>query len=241
MSDLSTFLTKKYGGNNKVGYANEEKYNDEIINYMMYIEPDFKNKIIEKAKELIETDKYAKNDCRDLVAKMLKENYVNKDKIDIMSYILDYIRENVFTINLRPNFDVLVDNNFLTTLLELNNDKCKLGMNDNDKIIEELVTTFLKEIKVENDKQYEPKFFPGNDNNKAEFYYQIYSKIENYFKANPEEGIYCCFCDKGCCHSVTSGFHDFQEINLKQLPSYGYFKIFKNNKRKRRKKRRRKK
>ena len=136
MSDLSTFLTKKYGGNNKVGYANEEKYNDEIINYMMYIDPDFKNKIIEKAKELIETDKDAEDDCPSLINKMFRENYVNKDKIDIISCILDYIKENVFAKYLNIIFNDLEDNNFFSTLLEINNDRtCRLDIKDKSSII----------------------------------------------------------------------------------------------------------
>ena len=133
MSNLSSFLTKRYGGNSNIGYANEEKYSEEIINYMMYIDPDFKNKIIDKAKELIESDKDAQDDCISLVNKMLKENYVNKDKIDIISCILDYIKENLFAKYLKLIFEVLEDNNFLTTLLEINNyGTCKLDKNDRD-------------------------------------------------------------------------------------------------------------
>ena len=43
LSDLSIFLTKRYGNKSN---KKEEKYSDDIINYMMNIEPDFKNKII---------------------------------------------------------------------------------------------------------------------------------------------------------------------------------------------------
>ena len=188
MSDLSTFLTKKYGGNNKVGYANEEKYNDEIINYMMYIDPDFKNKIIEKAKELIETDKDAEYDCPSLINKMLRENYVNKDKIDIISCILDYIKENVFAKYLNIIFNDLEDNNFFSTLLEINNDRtCRLDIKDkssipnNNKIIKELETKFLKEIKVDNDKKYEPKFLP---NYRIPGFYNFYKKLSDYLTMN---------------------------------------------------------
>ena len=92
MSDLSTFVKK-----NQARYMNKEKYSDEIIKYMLYIEPDFKNKIIEKAKELIETDKNSPEDCFSLVNKMFKENYMNKNKTDIISCILDYIKENIFS------------------------------------------------------------------------------------------------------------------------------------------------
>ena len=63
---------------------------------------------------------------------MFKEYYVNKDKIDIISCILDYIKENVFEKYLNFIFVVLEDNNFLTTLLEINKINYKLDINDKD-------------------------------------------------------------------------------------------------------------
>ena len=95
---------------------------------------------------------------------MFKENYVNKDKIDIISCILDYIKENVFAKYLNLIFVVLEDNNFLTTLLEINKINYKLDKNDKDvwpnnsNIIKDLENKFLKEINVDNDKNYKPKF-----------------------------------------------------------------------------------
>ena len=184
MTELSNYLMKIYGDKNNVSYAYEEKYCDDIINYMMFIDPDFKDKIIGKAKELIQTDNAAQDDCFSLVNRMLKENYVNKDKIDIISCILDYIKENVFEKYLKIIFDVLEDNNFLTTLLEINNEpNCRLDIKDkgarpnNSKVIKELETKFLKEIKVENDKKYEPKFL---SNYKIPGFYNFYKKLSDY-------------------------------------------------------------
>ncbi len=90
---MTLYLNQKYGEKNNI---KEDQYSEEIIKYMLYIDPDFKNKIKEKAKELIEMDKNAQADCNSLVDKMFKENYMNKNKIDIISCILDYIKENVF-------------------------------------------------------------------------------------------------------------------------------------------------
>ena len=184
MTDLSAFLSKKYGEKNQASYINEEKYGDEITKYMLYIDPHFKNKIIEKAKELIETDKNTSDDCFSLVNEMFKKNYMNKDKIDVISCILDYIKENIFSKYLKLIFDILEDNNFLTTLLEINNNKtCKLDKNDtkaipdNTKIIKELEDTFLKEIKVDNNKKYEPKFLL---NYKIPGFYNFYKELSDY-------------------------------------------------------------
>ena len=145
---------------------------------MMYIDTDFKNKIIEKAKKLI-TYEDALNDCNNLINKIFKECYINKDTIDIVSILLDYIKDNIFMKYLNFIFNVLEDNNFLTTLLELNNDKtCKLGKKEEDKntkIIKNLETTFLKEIKLDN-KKYEPKFV---SNYRVPGFYNFYKKLSN--------------------------------------------------------------
>ena len=185
LSNLSTFLTKRYG--NKPNKNKEDTYCDDIINYMLYIDPDFKDQIIDKAKNLIEKDKSEKDSCSYLFYKMIQENYVNKDKIDIISCILDYIKENVFAKNLRIIFDALEDNNFLTTLLEINNDiNCKLNKNDtnikaNSKIIKDLENRFLKEIILDNEKIYEPKFLY---NYKIPGFYNFYKKLSDYLTKN---------------------------------------------------------
>jgi len=92
---------------------------------------------------------------------MFTNNYINKDKIDTITCVLDYIKENIFQKYLLYVFKVLENNNFFTILLELDKDKnCKL-----DKmikiismlVIKELKTIFIKEIKVDNDKKYETK------------------------------------------------------------------------------------
>ena len=62
---------------------------------------------------------------------------------------------------------------------------------------------------------FDQKFYPGNDNNKDEPYYELYNKIINHFKEKPDQGCYVCLCDKGYYHSVPSGFPDFKEINMK--------------------------
>ena len=174
METLSNFVYEKMLCFDK---GKEKKYCDEIINYMMYIDTNFKNKLINKAKELIVTDKNARVDSFSLVNKMIEEKYVNKDKIDIISCILDYIKEKIFTKYLKYIFNVLEDNNFLTTLLEINNDiTCILDINtnDNSQIIKELEEQFVNIIKVDNNKKYEPKFI---SNYKIPGFYNFYKKL----------------------------------------------------------------
>ena len=59
---------------------------------MLYIDQDFKNVIIGKAKELIDADEDAQKDCFSLVKEVFKTNYINKNKIDVISCVLEYIK-----------------------------------------------------------------------------------------------------------------------------------------------------
>jgi len=59
------------------------------------------------------------------------------------------------------------------------------------------------------------KFYPGSDT-KDESYYELYNKIENHLKKNPNEGCYICLCDnnKGYYHTIPSGFPGYNEKGL---------------------------
>ena len=179
MINFSIFYSEKY---------DEKKYSDEIINYMEK-DIEFKIDIIKKTKELIELDKDAQRDCESLIKEMLKENYINKDTIDIKSCILDYFKENIFKKYLQYIFKVLEHNNFITTLIEISKDKnSKLDKNDksdkNDKnkiIIKELKHKFLKKIKVDNEAKYEPKFL---FNYKIPGFYNFYKDLSDYLTKN---------------------------------------------------------
>jgi len=181
--DLTLSLDISYGDKKETRDSKIKKYLDEIINYMdadIY----FKNEIIKKAKELIESDEKAEKKCKNLVDEMLESGYMNENKIDIISSILDYIKENVFKKYVKYLFGVLEDNNFLTTLLEINKNKfCRLDKNDksepvdNRQIIKELQATFLKEIKYEKENKYEPKFL---SNYNIPGFYNFYKNLSNY-------------------------------------------------------------
>ena len=189
MTNFSTFLEERYGGKSIKANLNQEQYSDEIKKYMLK-DPEFKNDLIKKAKELIETDKNAQGNCQSLINDMFKKDCIGKNNIDIITSILDYIKENIFKKYLEYIFKVLEHNNFLTTLIEISNDKIsKLDKNDktarNDKgnriILKELKNKFLKDIKVENEEKYEPKFLfyykiPG--------FYNFYKDLSDYINKN---------------------------------------------------------
>ena len=186
--NFSFIFNEKYDERSEEDNLNEEKYIEEIIKYMTK-NPDFKKDLIKKAKELIEIDPDAQGLCQSLIDKILENNYINKNSIDIISCTLDYIKEKIFKKSLFYIFRVLEDNNFLTTLIEISNDRnTKLDKNDksarNDKnkmVIKELTAIFLKEIKVDKDDKYKPKFL---FNYKIPGFYNFYKNLSDYLIQN---------------------------------------------------------
>ena len=161
--------------NNEIN-INEENYIDEIQKYMDE-EVDFKEKIIEKAKNLINDNIEIEGDFRSLLDKILKMNYIGKNNIDIISYILDYIKEQIFNKYLKHIFEVLEDNNILTTLLEIKSNK---NNKLEESIIEELRDHYLDIITMEN-KIYEPKFI---SNYAVPGFYYFYTNLSDYVNKN---------------------------------------------------------
>ena len=159
--------------NNKI---NEDNYEYEIIRYMDKDE-EFKDKIIDKAKKLIDSDKEAEGDCKKLIDKILKMNYIGKNSLDIISCLLDYIKEEIFNKYLKYIFTVLEDNNFLTTLLEIKNNKSN---SIEENIIEKLKEKSLEIITIDKN-IYEPKFL---FNYKIPGFYNFYRNLSNYINKN---------------------------------------------------------
>ena len=75
---------------------------------------DFKNEIIKKAKKLINNDDEVKRNGKYLIDKLIKMNYINENSIDLISCVLDYIKEVIFSKYFENIFKE--DNNLLTTL-----------------------------------------------------------------------------------------------------------------------------
>ena len=158
----------------KNNLLNEDNYSEEIIKYMD--EDDiFKKNIIDKVKDLINDNNEATGNCKSLVDKIMKN--MGKNSLDIISCLLDYIKEQIFNKYLIYIFKVLEDSNFLTTLVEIKKDKYnKLD----DDIINMLKNKFLGAIKMD-DKSYDPKFI---FNFKIPGLYNFYKNLSNYINKN---------------------------------------------------------
>jgi hypothetical protein len=115
--DLIKFVYKeinqnKYEDNNCLN-LDENNIINEIEKYMDK-DKDFKNEIIKKAKKLINNDEEVKRNGKCLIDKILKMNYINENSIDLISCVLDYIKEVIFSKYFENIFKE--DNNLLTTL-----------------------------------------------------------------------------------------------------------------------------
>ena len=163
-----------YNQEEEIGSLNEENYIDEIIKYMD-TEDDLKKKIIDKAFEFIKNDKDAQGNCKSLLEIVFKN--INKNSVDIISCLLDYIKEQIFDKYLFHIFIGLEDNNFLTTLVELK--KTNNDLIDNNIIIQ-LEDKFLDELDISKI-DYQPKFsfkfiIPG--------FYNFYKDLSDYVTKN---------------------------------------------------------
>ena len=123
---------------------NIEDYNNKILKYMKK-EIKLKKDLIEISIELINQDEELNGNSQYLIDKIFKDSIINKDTIDILTILLDFIQTNIFNKNLKRIFKLLDKNNFFTTLLEINKDKeTKLD----EKIFKSIKDKLLVELKV---------------------------------------------------------------------------------------------
>ena len=178
----NSFYDKEDDIRSSISFINEnnniinDNYEDEIIRYMDKDE-EFKEKIINKAKILICSDIEEEGNCKKLIDKILKNNYIGKNSLDIITCLLDYIKEDIFSKYLKYIFMVLEDNNFLTTLLEIKNIK----NNDlKDDVIEQLKEKSIEVINLDKN-EYKPKFL---FNYKIPGFYSFYKNLSIYINKN---------------------------------------------------------
>ena len=178
---LKNFIDRGIKEKNKTRFLdnmNEDEYRNQLLKYMEN-NKDFKKSIIKKAKELIDEDKNVKGDCGSLIVKMFNENYINKNSIDLISCLMDYIQEKIYNKNLEKIFTFLENNNFLTTLLEIDKDISNENKLDKD-IISELKEKILSKENFE-EENLEPKFLFGY---KIPGFYNFYKNLSELFNKN---------------------------------------------------------
>ena len=132
----------------------DSRYYNELKKYMEN-NPYLKEKILDKAKAFLSEDRTMEGTSQKLVERILQKNYIGKNSRDIISCILNYIKEEIFGKYIKYIFKALEDNNILTTLIEIQNDK---NNGIDGSIIKELIESLLESLSYDEQKDYSPKF-----------------------------------------------------------------------------------
>jgi hypothetical protein len=175
---LKNFLKKEIDENNNLNIDknNKTEYIKGIIGYIKD-NKSIKEKIINATYKLIEENKDDEN-LDEIIDKIFRNKLVNKFTVDIVTCIIDYIKEEIFNKYLIKILKVLEDNNILTTLSEL----YQKDFDSIDKnVVEEIVKEFLEKITFDTNINYNCKFFynfniPG--------FYNFYLSFSDYIKNN---------------------------------------------------------
>ena len=172
---LKIFLKNEIDEKGKLKIDNKTEYIRGILSYIKESKS-IKENIINAAYNLIDKNKEDEN-CNDIIDKIFRNKLINKFTVDIVSCIVDYIKEEIFNKYLRKIFMILEDNNILTTLSELYLSDFE-GIDKN--IVEEIVIEFIKNINFDKS-NYNCKF---SFNYKIPGFYNFYISLSDYIKKN---------------------------------------------------------
>ena len=158
----------------------EDTINNYINDIQNYIneEESFKEKIIEITTKLIDQDKNEEEDEDSMIETLYNTSYISIYSLDIISCLLEYIKNNKFNKYLKYIFEILENNNILTTLIEVKKNNYKYIKSN---IVDDLINRYLEEITYDKNNKYTPKFLfnyniPG--------FYNFYIRISNYINKN---------------------------------------------------------
>ena len=129
---------------NKNNQNNKKYYCNKIFEYMNK-EKQIKKDLIELAIELINHDEEFEVSCQHLIDKMLKNYFINKSTIDIITSLLEFIKNDIFNKILKRIFNLLDKNNFFKILLKINEDK---ETKFDEKVFKNIKDKLLFELKI---------------------------------------------------------------------------------------------
>ena len=229
---LKKFVNKNI---NKDNFKGNNKYDIDIDNYGEKLELLFNNKEKSFMKDILEKAKsFTKGTGKDIIEKIYKDKYINKNSVDIISIIKEYISEIIFENILMNILNVLEDNNFLTTLLISNTKNDKML---SEKVIKEIKANQLKYLKIDENKKYSPKFnsyfiIPGFYLFYEKIYAFISDKIVGEHRQN-ENNIRYFF--RGDVNNIIDTFHKKEKalLNLlyEEMKNYNWkYDLIKNEK-----------
>ena len=165
--NLKQFIGKNSTIDNENYSEKLEKFFDDNKN--------FRNKIIEKVKLFIFEQKFNSN----IIDEVYKLRYINENSIDLVSSIIDYIKNKIISVYFLRILNEFEDNNILTSSLVISNER-DIFNEDIQNIINDINIKYLDMIKLEEDKS-NPKF---NLNFIIPGFYNFYIKLSDFIGRN---------------------------------------------------------
>ena len=177
---LKNFLKKELNAKDVI-IEDKKDYIDHIIDYMDKDTDDFlKNKIIELTYQYIDTINKNNETFQEILEKIYSK-FINKFTLDIVSCLIEYIKDEVFNKYLRKIFEMLEDNNILTTLIDIKSRKFK------DIKVKDILEKYLNELTFNENSKFQCKFrynfnLPG--------FYNFFVNIQKYINKNITSNYY---------------------------------------------------
>ena len=174
---LKNFLKKELN-ENAVFIENKIEYITDVISYMDKDKDDFlRNKIIELTYKMID-EMFKNNETFQDIIEKIYSKFINKFTLDIVSCLIEYIKEEIFNKYLRKIFELIEDNNILTTLIDIKKRKFKTIKSSQ---VKEILEKYLNSLVFNENKKYKCKFLynfnvPG--------FYNFFKSIQEYIKKN---------------------------------------------------------
>ena len=121
----------------------EDTINNYINDIQNYIndEESFKEKIIEITIKLINEDKNEEEEENNMIETLFNNNYISIYSLDIVSSLLEYIKNNKFNKYLKYILEKLENNNILTTLIEIKRNNYKYIKRD---LVENIINKLIE-------------------------------------------------------------------------------------------------
>jgi len=126
---LNENLRELYGKSDEI---NIDNYSEKLESYFESNKNLVEN-IIEKIKQFIKGEE---NRSNNIIEKIYNSQYVNKNSVDIISVIIEYIKKEIISKYIKQILCNLEDNNILTTLLAINNTSNLIDEDLKNEIIE---------------------------------------------------------------------------------------------------------